>query len=309
MSSRAVPGRPGMTTTAETLVARLDGDFTSHTVDADGTAIHCVSGGTGPPVLLVHGFPQDWYEWRHVMPRLARGHTVHAVDLRGVGGSDAPADGYDAVRLGGDLAELVETLGIGPVHVVGHDIGGWAAYALTRLRPDLVSSALILEVLFPGLDVPDSPVPGVPLWHGEFHQVPHLPETLVAGREEAYFRYFLDIGTAVPGVVTDDEIAHYASAYGEPARLHAAFEMYRAIPKNARFFRDGCDPVDVPLLLAGGEQCFGPLMPALARHLTAAHGWSSVTDVVVPGGRHYLPEELPDAVAELIERHAQSVRK
>jgi predicted dithiol-disulfide oxidoreductase (DUF899 family) len=135
--------------------------------------------------------------------------------------------------------------------------------------------------------------------------VPELPETLVHGREAAYFRYFLDIGTTPEYVVTDEEIEHYVTAYGDIARLHAAFEMYRAIPENAVFNDAHRAPVNVPLLLVGGEQVFGPGMPHLAKQLRAEYGWTDVDAAIVAGARHYLPEERPGEIAELIETHAR----
>ena len=280
-------------------------EFTSETASVNGTTLHYERGGEGPTVLLIHGFPQDWYEWRHVMPRLARRFSVVAVDLRGVGGSAAPATGYDAACMATDVAELVEGLAVGPVHVVGHDVGGWVAYALARLRPELVRTLLVMETLLPGIQPADAPPVEVPLWHGGFHMVPELPETLVHGREAAYFRYFFDIGTTPEYVVTDEEIEHYVTAYGDIARLHAAFEMYRAIPENAAFNDAHRTPVDVPLLLVGGEQVFGPGMPHLAKQLRAEYGWTDVDAFIVAGARHYLPEERPGEIAELIETHAQ----
>ena len=104
----------------------------SHTIDVDGVRMHYVRSGSGPTMVLLHGFPQDWYEWRDVMARLDSTYTTVAVDLRGVGGSDAPDDGYDAATLAADVHGLVERLGLGPVHVAGHDIGGWVAYAYAR---------------------------------------------------------------------------------------------------------------------------------------------------------------------------------
>jgi len=280
-------------------------DFASETASVNGTTLHYMRGGEGPTVLLIHGFPQDWYEWREVMTRLAPRFSVVAVDLRGVGGSAAPDTGYDAAGMATDIAELVDGLGVGPVHVVGHDVGGWVAYALARLRPDLARTVVIMETLLPGIEPSGTPPVEVPLWHGQFHMVPELPETLVQGREAAYFRYFFDIGTA-GDVVTDADIEHYAAAYGDLAHLHAAFEMYRAIPANIAFNDAHRTPVAVPLLLVGGEQVFGPGMPLLAKHLRAEYGWSDTEAAIIKGGRHYLPEEHPAEIAELIERHAQS---
>jgi pimeloyl-ACP methyl ester carboxylesterase len=279
-------------------------EFSSETTSVNGTTLHYMRGGEGPTVVLIHGFPQDWYEWRHVMPRLARRFSVVAVDLRGVGGSAAPATGYDAAAMATDVAELIDQLDVGPVHVVGHDVGGWVAYALARLRPELARTMVIMETLLPGIEPADAPPVEVPLWHGGFHMVPELPETLVHGREAAYFRYFFDIGTVEDYVVTDAEIAHYVAAYGDVARLHAAFEMYRAIPENAVFNNAHRTRVGVPLLLVGGEQVFGPGMPPLAKLLRADYGWADAEAAIVEGARHYLPEERPAEIAELIERHA-----
>jgi pimeloyl-ACP methyl ester carboxylesterase len=281
-----------------------DADFTSQTASVNGTTLHYMRGGEGPTVLLIHGFPQDWYEWRGVTPHLTGRFSVVAVDLRGVGGSAAPATGYDAACMATDVAELVDGLAVDPVNVVGHDIGGWVAYALARLRPEIVRTAVVMETLLPGITPADAPPVEVPLWHGEFHMVPDLPETLVHGREEAYFRYFFDIGT-VDDVVTDDDVKHYATAYGDIARLHAAFEMYRAIPESAVFNNAHRTPVDVPLLLVGGEQVFGPGMAPLARLLRAEYGWADVEATVVEGARHYLPDERPAEIAALIERHVR----
>ncbi|GAA1878877.1 alpha/beta hydrolase [Pseudonocardia ailaonensis] len=269
----------------------------------DGPRLHHVREGDGPPLVLLHGFPQDCSQWRRMTPRLAERYTVVAVDLRGVGGSDAPPDGYDMRTLAADVAGLLDALGLAPAHVVGHDIGGMVAYALARLHP--VRTVTIVEVPLPGLEPPDPPEITVPLWHGEFHMVPGLPETLVAGHQEEYFRYFFDTGTVDHATIGPEELARYAAAYADPASLHAAFEMYRAIPAFAGFVASATEPVDVPLLLVGGEQVFGPYMAALAPLLRERHGWSDVRSAIVPDGRHYLPDEFPDELAELVERHAR----
>jgi pimeloyl-ACP methyl ester carboxylesterase len=288
----------------DSAVAQLGGDFASGTVTANGTTIHYVRGGRGPALVLLHGFPQDWFEWRRLMPRLAERFTVIAVDLRGVGGSAAPADGYAASDLAKDVHELVGALGIDRAHVVGHDIGGWVAYAFARLYPDSTSSVLVMETPIPGIEPFLNLEIDVSLWHGEFHMIPDLPERLVAGRQAIYFRYFFDVGTNDNSVVTDADVEHYAKAYGDPDHLRSAFEVYRALPANMTFNAERTTTIDVPLLLVGGERVFGSVMPALAENLRAHHGWTDVHVEVLENGRHYLAEERPGDVAELIERHA-----
>jgi pimeloyl-ACP methyl ester carboxylesterase len=288
----------------DVVVAALEGDFVSGTVSANGTTIHYVRGGSGPALVLVHGFPQDWFAWRRLMPRLARRFTVIAVDLRGVGGSAAPTDGYAAAELADDVHQLLGALGFDRAHIAGHDIGGWVAYAFTRLHPRSVRTVLILETPIPGIEPFQHLDVDVPLWHGAFHMVPDLPEALVAGRQAAYFRYFFEVGTNDARVISDADVEHYADAYGDPDHLRSAFSVYRALPANIEFNLASTSTVDVPLMLVGGEHVFGPVMPALAENLRAHHGWTDVQVEIVENGRHYLPEERPDDVAELIERHA-----
>lgn len=267
--------------------------------------LHCVIGGSGPTMLLLHGFPQSWYEWRAIMPRLAERHTVVAVDLRGVGGSDAPPDGYDAATMARDVHDLIDRLDLGPAHVVGHDVGGWVAYAYARLHPTETITATVIETLIPGTGRFTDPRVDVAMWHAEFHMVPELPEALVLDRQVAYFRYFFDIGTRGEGVISDADVEVYAAAYGDRARLHAAFEMYRAVPQNLSFNTAQRDAIDTPLLLVGGEHVFGPPLADSVEELRDEFGWSEVSAAIVEDGQHYLIEERPGDIAGLIEGHAR----
>lgn len=255
-------------------------------------------------MVLLHGFPQDWYEWRRIMPRLSRRFTVIAVDLRGVGGS-APSDaGYAAVDLAEDVHQLIGGLNLGHAHVVGHDVGGWVAYAFARRFRESTRTVMLIEGPIPGIEPWLDMNVDVPLWHGAFHMVPGLPEALVADRQAIYFRYFFDVGTKDNAVISDTDVAHYADAYGDPARLRSAFEIYRAVPANMAYNAGQTGPIDIPLLLVGGEHVFGPILPALADNLRANYGWANVEVHIIAGGQHYVVEERPDDVAGLIERHA-----
>jgi pimeloyl-ACP methyl ester carboxylesterase len=279
----------------------LGAGFLAQTADVNGTSIHYVRGGRGPTVVLLHGFPEDWYSWRRIMPRLARQFTVIAVDLRGVGGSAPSRDGYAAVDLARDVQQLLETLELGPAHVVGHDVGGCVAYAFAREFPDHTSTVSVMEVPIPGIKpLPDVEV-DAPLWHVPFHMTPHLPEALVAGRQAVYFRYFFDTFTADTTVISEADLAHYAAAYRAPDHLRSAFAFYRAMPANEIYNAAHTEPVDVPLLLVGGEHLFGPLFPQMAEALRANYGWSDVRVRVINGAKHYLVEERPEEIAELIE--------
>src|SRR5579864_2910940 len=117
-------------------LAALGSGFVPDTAQVNGTTLHYVRGGTGPAVILLHGFPEDWYAYHRVMPLLAKQFTVVAVDLRGIGGSAATAGGYDAANMAEDVHRLVEYLRLEHVYVVGHDIGGMVAYAFARRYPE-----------------------------------------------------------------------------------------------------------------------------------------------------------------------------
>src|SRR3954462_15294361 len=185
------PEGPGSVSGAPHLPAGFTDTFTSRYVDAGELRLHAVIGGDGPPLLLVHGWPETWYAWRLLMPALARDFEVIAVDQRGMGLSDKPQSGYDTGTLAGDLVALMDALGHERFAVVGHDTGYFISYALAADHPDrdarLVLAALaaypqdrpprlvLAEVPGPLGVVPSPPLSGLPepinnkLWHLAFN--------------------------------------------------------------------------------------------------------------------------------------------
>jgi pimeloyl-ACP methyl ester carboxylesterase len=246
----------------------LGKEFASENATVNGTRLHYVRGGKGPAIILIHGFPQDWFEYHAIMPRLAKRFTVIAVDLRGVGGSQATAGGYDAVNMAEDVYQLASALKLEHVYIVGHDIGGTVTYAFVRRYPQITRGAMILDVPIPGIAGWDE-IQGHPsIWHVQFMQVPGLPEKLVAGRQADYLGYFFHFGKFTPS-----EVAHYVQAYSTTSQLHAAFEMYRAFPANAQFNAAQRGPNDVPLFLGAGDGSpFAKLVPKMAEGLRATAG-------------------------------------
>jgi len=277
----------------------LGKEFASETVRVNGITLHYVRGGNGPAVILIHGFPQDWFEYQAIMPRLAKKFTVIAVDLRGVGGSTTMSGGYDAATMAEDVHQLAVALKLERVYVVGHDIGGMVAYAFVRRYPLAARGTMILDVPLPGIAGWDE-IQGHPdMWHVRFMQVPGLAEKLVAGRQADYFGYFFQIGKFTPG-----DVAHFVKAYATVSQLHAVFEMYRAFPANAQFNAAQSGPNDVPLLLAAGDGSpFAQLVPKMAESLRA-NGCAHVETELIRGAVHYIVEDQPEAVADLIERYA-----
>jgi pimeloyl-ACP methyl ester carboxylesterase len=284
---------------ASYLATGLGKEFASETATVNGITLHYVRGGKGPVVILIHGFPQDWYEYRAIMPRLAKRFTVISVDLRGIGGSTVTAGGYDAADMAEDIHQLISALQLERVFIVGHDIGGHVTYAFVRQYPQVTRGAMILDTPIPGIEG-WSEIQGHPsVWHIHFMQVPGLPEKLVAGRQADYLGYFFNFGKFTP-----TEVAHYVEAYSTPAQLHAAFEMYRAFPANEKFNQAQRGQNDVPLFLGAGDGSpFAKLIPKIAEGLRA-NGCTQVETGLIPGSVHYLVEDQPDTVADLVERYA-----
>jgi len=284
-------------------VAKLGKGFVSSTANVNGATIHYVLGGSGPAVVLIHGWPQDWSEYHRIMPRLAKTFTVVAIDLRGVGGS-AASGGYDAANMAKDVYQLMQQLKLERFYVVGHDMGGMVAYALVRLYPTSARGVMIIDVPLPGLrpweEVKHNPL----LWHMNFHQTPDLPEKLIAGRQDLYFRHFFNLGTFDKKAITQADATHYANSYAAASQLHAGMEFYRALPANEKFNAAQQGPVEVPIVLAAGDKSFAELMPTTAEDLRS-HGCHNVIVETVKDGAHYLPDEKPDAIADLIERYAE----
>jgi pimeloyl-ACP methyl ester carboxylesterase len=285
-------------------VAKLGAGFVSGSANVNGAKIRYVRGGSGPAVILVHGFPQDWYAYHKVMPRLAKTFTVIAIDMRGVGGSTAPPGAFEATHVAADIHQLAQHLKLARVYVAGHDNGGMVAYTYARLYPDHARGVMILDAPLPGIEPWDEIKANPALWHFAFHQTPNLPERLLAGRQSIYFREFFDRLALNRAAVTDADVAHYARAYAAPGHLRAGLEFYRrAYPASEKFNAAERSTITVPIVLAGGDHAMGSMLPRLAQALRQ-HGCTDVSVEVVKDSGHWVVDEQPDIVAELIERHA-----
>jgi pimeloyl-ACP methyl ester carboxylesterase len=281
---------------APSLPAGFGDIFTSRYVDAGAVRLHAVIGGDGPPLLMVHGWPETWYAWRLLMPTLARDFTVIAVDQRGMGLSDKPQDGYDTATQAGDLVALMDALGHKKCAVVAHDTGFAIGYALAADHPERVACAALLELPGSPGTVPSPPVfvPGRlndRIWHLGFNRIDRLNEQLVAGREDLFFRWEFD-AAATP--LPDEVIDYYVAMLSDPDALRGSFGWYRAL--DATIAQDGrrkADRLTMPVLGIGGERSFGDLVgPALQAVA------DDVQSVVIPGAGHFLAEESP---AELLD--------
>ncbi|MFE9603992.1 alpha/beta fold hydrolase [Streptomyces hokutonensis] len=276
--------------------------FTSRLVEVNGQRLHAVTGGDGPALLLIGGWPQTWYAWREVMPALARRHTVVAVDSRGAGLSDKPDDGYDAGTLAADLVALMTALGHDRFDVVGHDIGTWTGYALAADHPARVGRLAILEAVIPGL-TPSPPFFGpaaanLKLWQFGFNRLTDLNEELVRGREQLFFGWQFATKAATPTAIPAYAVDVYVDAItADPRALRASFAYYRALDETiAQNEQRGKTRLTLPVLAVGG---------ALWSSENAAHTMrlaaDDVTGVVLDDCGHYPAEEQPTRFVEILE--------
>ena len=292
MSSSSTPEGPGSVSGAPNLPAGFTDTFTSRYVDVGDLRLHAVVGGDGPPLLLVHGWPESWYAWRLLMPALARDFEVVAVDQRGMGLSDKPEGGYDTGTQAGDLVALMAALGHERFAVVGHDTGFAIGYALAADHPDRVARLALAEI--PGspgtVTAPPLFLPGPlndRLWHLGFNRIEGLNEQLVAGREDAFYRWEFD---AAARKLPDEVIDYYVGLLSNPDSLRGNFGWYRALDTTiAQDEQRKTRPLTMPVLAIGGDASFGQHVGDAVTVVA-----DDVHSVVIPGTGHFVAEEAPD---------------
>jgi len=285
--------------------------FEHQHVDIGEVNIHYVVGGQGPPVVLLHGWPQTWYGWRKVMPLLAkRGYRVIAPDHRGLGDSSRPAGGYDRRTMAEDLHLLLTHLEHSEVSMVGHDWGASVAYSYAAMHPDHVNHLAVVEGIPFGPWVTEEPTwTAAPAsresWFPTFHQIPDLPELLVKEREREYLSYFYRHFAADPASIAEADIDEYVRTYAQPGAMSAGFALYRAIPSDiADNLELAKHPLPMPVLALGGELSFNEVIVNSLRQLAV-----NVTGGVLAGANHWIPEEQTDElVRQLLSLFGQTRR-
>lgn len=272
-----------------------------HDFDLADSRVHYLTAGQGPPLVLLHGWPQTCHAWHKVVPALARRFRVIAPDLRGLGDSSRPRDGFDKQTVARDIAQLLRSgLGIASAHVVGHDWGGPVAFALAAFHPGLVSRLAMLDAAVPG-DGSGTFSQHGRRWHHAFHQTPGLPERLLAGREEIYYRWFYEHYGHVPGAIADADVAEYMRTYGNPETTRTGLAYYRAldadVAANAQWLLQG-GRLAMPVLAIGGAEGFGRGEETLT---SLRRVGSDVRGGVMPDCGHWIAEEQPERLtAELL---------
>lgn len=276
-------------------------DIRHHTVRANGIRQHFLEAGSGAPVVLLHGFPETSFAWRHQIPVLAEHFHVIAPDLRGYGETDKPAVGYDKRTMANDLVELLKSLDIGKIVLVGHDRGARVATRFAKDHPELLDRLVVMD------NVPTRIVArsmnaqiAKAYWFFMFHLVPDLPEAVIAGREELWLRHFFSDWCFNPHAISGADFDAYVAAYRAPGAVRGAMSDYRANAEdNAQDLVDADVKIACPVLSLWGAD-FG----AVGKTFDMAQVWSEMASDLkaVPIERcgHLPHEEQPEIVNRLL---------
>ena len=268
----------------------------------NGQTVEYVRDGKGPTLVLLHGYPQTWYEYRAVLPELAEHFTVLAPALRGAGGSSAPSDGYDKKTMAQDLRALLAGLDLNePINLVGHDIGTMVAYAYAAQYPDGVAKLVLSEAPIPDASIyrfPSLTPAGPGFWNfGYFNLTNGLPEAMIQGRERVWVEMFMASLAVHRERATDtDAVEQYARHLADPAHLRASFEWFRTLNQDVADNRGFAErPLGMPVLAIGASNSLGQSVPdQVGRYATDVRG------EVVENSGHWIFEERPEEMSRLL---------
>jgi haloacetate dehalogenase len=271
--------------------------ITHHTIRANGIKQHVVEAGDGPPLVLLHGFPETWYAWRKQIPALAPHFRLIIPDLRGYGETEKPASGYDKRTMAADIRALMQALGIDRAPVIGHDRGARVATRFAKDHPGAITHLGVFDnvptrVIFERMDAEIARGH----WFFIFNQVPDLPEALIAGREDIWLRFILQGWTYDPECLTPDDLTAYTRAYRKPGAVRGALSDYRAGREDvAQDQQDAETKIQCPTLALWGEDFeIGGRMWDLAAIWQAMA--TNVLTLSIPRCGHLPHEEQPEVV-------------
>ena len=269
-------------------------DFRTQDLKTDAVTIHFRVGGQGPAVVLIHGFGDTGDMWAPLAAALAHDHTVVVPDLRGMGLSSRPENGYDKRTQAADIRALLTQLKIDHAMVVGHDIGTMVAYAYAARYPEKTDRLVLMDAPVPGIPPWDEIVRSPKLWHFSFGGPD--AERLVAGRERIYLDRFWNEFAGDPSKVDEATRVHYAELYARPGAMRAAFAQFLSIPQDAEDNKKSmATKLPMPVLAIGGEKSFGSNEAIVMRNAAV-----NVKEVVIRDAGHWLMEEQPAATIATI---------
>jgi pimeloyl-ACP methyl ester carboxylesterase len=287
-----------LATAAVFAAGRLDypPDFHTREIATNGVTIHVRVGGTGPAVVLVHGYGETGDMWVPMAVDLARDHTVVIPDLRGMGLSSKPSGGFDKKTQAGDLAGVLDALKIDRADIVAHDIGNMVSFSFAAQNRQRVKRLVLIDAPIPGIGPWEEILKNPLLWHFRFGG-PDM-ERLVAGRERIYLDRFWNEFSATPSRFSEEARVHYAQLYALPGAMHSGFAQFAAFDQDAvddQALMASGGKLSLPVLALGGEKSFGPMMATVMRFAA-----SNVTQGIVPDSGHWIMEENPNATIGLV---------
>jgi pimeloyl-ACP methyl ester carboxylesterase len=270
--------------------------FHTQEIKTNGTTLHVRIGGQGPAVVMLHGFGDTGDMWAPAAAALVKNHTVVVPDLRGMGLSTHPDQGYTKKNQAVDIAGVMDALKISSADLVTHDIGNMVGYALAAQYPTRITKWVVIDAPLPGIGNWEEIKQGPLLWHFNFRGPDE--ERLVAGRERIYLDRFYDELSADPKKIDEATRQHYAALYARPHAMHDAFEQFGAfnqdaIDNKALLAKGG--KLTMPVLALGGEKSFGTSQADTLRFVA-----TNVTMGIVPGSGHWIMDENPKATTTLI---------
>jgi len=285
-----------LTFTCAFAVQPFPASFHAREIKTNGTTLHVRIGGQGPAVVMLHGFGDTGDMWAPAAAALVKNHTLVVPDLRGMGLSDHPDQGYTKKNQAVDIAGVLDALKIKSADLVTHDIGNMVGYALAAQYPDRITKWVVIDAPLPGIgnweEIKQSPL----LWHFNFRGPDE--ERLVAGRERIYLDRFYNELSADPKKIDEATRQHYAALYARPHAMHDAFEQFGAfnqdaIDNKALLAKSG--KLAMPVLALGGEKSFGTAQADILRLVA-----TNVTPGIVPSSGHWIMDENPKATTASI---------
>jgi pimeloyl-ACP methyl ester carboxylesterase len=265
----------------------------------EGVNIHYIKTGTGTPVLLLHGFPENIYTWRYIVPELSKTHTVIAIDLPGIGKSAPPKTGYNQTSIANLLHSFMKELGYDKTAIVAHDLGVEIAYGYASEFPKDVTQVAFLDVPIATEQMETLPILSKNnrvFWWFAFHNVENLPEELVKGKEHIYIKWFYDHGSYNKKAFNKNAVAVYAKSYALPGVFHNSLGYYRAMMQNIEINKENVKrKLEMPVLALGGEKSFG--MNTLYSFQPLG---TNVSGGEIKDCGHFIQEEQPSKLLEYL---------
>ena len=274
--------------------------FKTQSVAVDGGTVSVTVGGSGPAVVLIHGYAETSRMWKPLAKVLAPRFTVIAPDLPGIGDSSIPKTGIDMKTSAERVHAAVRSLGYSKVRVVGHDIGLMVAYAYAALYPQEVEKLVLMDAFLPGVGGWEAVYNNPGIWHFRFYGA--APEALAKGRERIYLddlwnNFAADKNRSVP----EADRRAYAQSYARPGRTAAGFAYFASFPKTATDFAElAKTKLAIPVLSIGGEKSLGEVLGAQTKLVA-----SDVTVVVLKDTGHWMLEERPEETIAALTRFLQ----